>query len=196
MTMAQEKVHARALPMTGAEYLESLRDGRTIWLNGEPVNDVTTHPAFRNGARSVARLYDALHDPEQQAVLTGLTPNGALTHKAFLLARTPEELLARSEAMRAWSRLHFGFMGRSPDYKAGLVVSLGAWPEYFAPFAANATRWYHQLADQCAYLNHVGINPMVDRSKALHQQKEQRIMSDEKANKAATSLCSVVHGRI
>jgi 4-hydroxyphenylacetate 3-monooxygenase len=94
----------------------------------------------RNGARTVARLYDALHDPEQQAVLTVLTPIGALTHRSFLLARTPQDLLARSEAMRAWSRLHFGFMGRSPDYKAGLVVSLGAWPEYFAPYTENANR--------------------------------------------------------
>jgi len=44
-------------------------------------------------------------------------------------------------------------MGRSPDYKAGLAVSLGAWPEYFEPFTQNATHWYHQLADQCSYLN-------------------------------------------
>src|SRR3989442_13994166 len=35
-------------PMNGAEYLESLRDGREIWLYGERVKDVTTHPAFRN----------------------------------------------------------------------------------------------------------------------------------------------------
>ena len=174
MAQATAAVNERPkrLPMTGAQYLEGLRDGREIWINGERVSDVTTHPGFRNGARSVARLYDALHDPEQQAVLTGLTPNGALTHKSFLLARTPQDLLARSEAMRAWSRLHFGFMGRSPDYKAGLVVSLGAWPEYFAPYTENASRWYHKLADECLYLNHVGINPMVDRSKALHEQKE------------------------
>ena len=38
-------------PLTGAEYLESLRDGREIWIYGERVEDVTTHPAFRNTAR-------------------------------------------------------------------------------------------------------------------------------------------------
>lgn len=172
MAAATTPAQTRQVPMTGAQYLESLRDDRELWLNGDRVQDVTTHPAFRNGARSVARLYDALHDPAQQDILTGVTPHGALTHKSFLLARTPQELLARSEAMRAWSKLHFGFMGRSPDYKAGLAVSLGAWPDYFEPYAPNATRWYHQLADTCSYLNHVGINPMVDRSKALHEQKE------------------------
>lgn len=172
MAAATTPTQARRLPMTGAQYLDSIRDGREIWLNGERVPDVTTHLAFRNGARSVARLYDALHDPTLQDVLTGFSPNGAVTHKSFLLARTPQELLARSESMRAWSKLHFGFMGRSPDYKAGLAVSLGVWPEYFDPYAKNATRWYQQLADQCSYMNHVGINPMVDRSKALHEQKE------------------------
>ena len=37
------------------------RDGREVYIYGERVKDVTTHPAFRNAARSIARLYDALH---------------------------------------------------------------------------------------------------------------------------------------
>src|SRR5215213_4258698 len=57
-------------PMTGQEYLDSLRDGREVWAYGERVKDVTTHPAFRNSARSIARLYDSLHDPNLQDVLT------------------------------------------------------------------------------------------------------------------------------
>ena len=63
----------RVRPMTGDEYLESIRDGREIWIYGERVKDVTTHPAFRNTARMLARLYDALHDPARKDVLT--TPN-------------------------------------------------------------------------------------------------------------------------
>ncbi|MFF0296176.1 4-hydroxyphenylacetate 3-hydroxylase N-terminal domain-containing protein [Kitasatospora sp. NPDC004615] len=46
--------------MTGAEYLESLRDGREVWIYGERVKDITTHPAFRTTARSVAGLDDTL----------------------------------------------------------------------------------------------------------------------------------------
>ncbi len=51
-------------PFTGEEYLKSLQDGREIYIYGERVKDVTTHPAFRNAAASVAQLYDALHKPE------------------------------------------------------------------------------------------------------------------------------------
>ena len=43
-------------PMTGEEYRESLRDGREIWIHGERVEDVTTHPAFRNGVRSIGNV--------------------------------------------------------------------------------------------------------------------------------------------
>lgn len=41
----------RASPMTGDAYLDSLRDGREVWIYGERVEDVTTHPGFRNAAR-------------------------------------------------------------------------------------------------------------------------------------------------
>ena len=39
-----------------------LKDGREVYINGERVKDVTTHPAVRNAVRSLSRLYDALHD--------------------------------------------------------------------------------------------------------------------------------------
>jgi len=46
---------------------------------------VTTHPAFRNAARMVARLYDALHDPAKKDILTVETDtgNGGFTHPFF-----------------------------------------------------------------------------------------------------------------
>ena len=50
-------------PMNGAEYVASLKDDRQIYIHGKKVDDVTTHPAFRNAVRMIARLYDALHDP-------------------------------------------------------------------------------------------------------------------------------------
>ena len=59
---SEDAIGAKGRPFTGAEYLESLRDGREVYVYGERVADVTAHPAFRNAARSIARLYDALHD--------------------------------------------------------------------------------------------------------------------------------------
>ena len=41
---------------SGQKHLESLRDGRTIFIDGKRVKDVTTDPAFRNVAASVEIL--------------------------------------------------------------------------------------------------------------------------------------------
>ncbi|MBV8213232.1 MAG: Pyoverdin chromophore biosynthetic protein pvcC, partial [Verrucomicrobia bacterium] len=69
-TAAKEKSAQPSIPLTGQEYLESLNDGREVWIYGEKVKDVTKHPAFRNSCRMIARLYDALHDPAKKGVLT------------------------------------------------------------------------------------------------------------------------------
>ena len=76
-------------PMTGAEYLESLRDQREVWIYGERVKDVTLHPAFRNQARMVARMYDALHHPQTKAQLTCTTDTGSGGYYPSLLQSKP-----------------------------------------------------------------------------------------------------------
>ena len=43
---------------TGPEHLRQIRDGRVVYIGSEKVDDVTAHPAFRNGARSMAAIYD------------------------------------------------------------------------------------------------------------------------------------------
>lgn len=151
--------------MTGEEYLESLRDGREIWLNGERVKDVTTHPAFRNSARSIARLYDAIHDPAQSAELTVPSDTGdGMTHPFFVVPRDSEDLIAGRNAIAAWQRLVYGFMGRTPDYKASLLGTLGANPDFYAPYQENALRLYRQAQERVLYLNHALVHPPVDRN--------------------------------
>ena len=72
----QQHASPAARPLTGEEYIESLRDGREVYIYGEKVADVTTHPAFQNSVRTTARLYDSLHDPARQDVVTAPTDTG------------------------------------------------------------------------------------------------------------------------
>lgn len=157
------------LPLTGQEYLESLRDGRNVYINGERVKDVTTHPAFRNSARSVARLYDALHEPGHAEVLLGRDKFGILTHKFFKPSYSAQELLEARDAIADWAQFSFGFMGRTPDYKASFMATLGAAPEFYAPFTGNAQNWYREYASRVLFLNHVLVNPPVDRNRPIHE---------------------------
>lgn len=125
-------------PFTGEEYLKSLQDGREIYIYGERVKDVTTHPAFRNAAASVAQLYDALHKPEMQDSLCWNTDTGSggYTHKFFRVAKSADDLRQQRDAIAEWSRLSYGWMGRTPDYKAAFGCALGANPGFYGQYSA------------------------------------------------------------
>lgn len=153
-------------PLTGREYLESLRDDREVWLYGDRVKDVTAHPAFRNTARMLARMYDALHDPAKRAVLTTETDTGSggYTHRFFRADRSAEDTLGARDAIAEWARISYGWMGRSPDYKASFLATLGANAEFYAPYQENARRWYRLAQENCYFMNHAIVNPPVDRS--------------------------------
>lgn len=151
-------------PLTGDEYIESLRDDREVYLYGERVKDVTTHPAFHNPVRMTARLYDALHDPAKASVLTTRTDAGTgTTHPFFRAPRSVEDLVADQAAIAEWSRASYGWMGRSPDYKAAFLGTLGANADFYAPFEANARRWYRESQEKVLYWNHAIVHPPVDR---------------------------------
>jgi 4-hydroxyphenylacetate 3-monooxygenase len=157
----------RTRPLTGEEYVESLRDNRAVYLYGDRVRDVTTHPAFANPIRMTARLYDALHDPDKRDLLTGPTDTGGdgYTHRFFTTPRSVEDLVADQRAIATWARMSYGWMGRSPDYKASFLGTLGANAEFYAPFTDNARRWYRESQEKVLYWNHAIVHPPVDRSR-------------------------------
>ena len=154
-------------PQTGAEYLDSLRDDRTVYIYGERVKDVTTHPAFRNTSRMVARLFDALHDKKHadKIMVPTDTGNGGKTHAFFKAPRTLEDLLAGRNAIAEWAKLTYGWLGRSPDYKASFLATLGANSQFYDPFSENAKRWYKFSQERVPFVNHAIIHPPVDRDR-------------------------------
>ena len=158
-------------PMTGDEYIESLRDGREVWIYGERVKDVTTHPAFRNPIRMVARMYDALHDPETKDVLTTKTDTGSdgYTHKYFRTPRSAQDMIEDRDAIAQWARMSYGWMGRSPDYKAAFLGTLGANADFYEPYQENAKRWYKESQEKVLFWNHALVHPPVDRNRPIEE---------------------------
>src|SRR5699024_3781257 len=55
---------------TGNDDIESIRDGRQVWIDGEGVKDVATHPAFKPIVDIRARIYDMGHDPDTKDIMT------------------------------------------------------------------------------------------------------------------------------
>src|ERR1700684_2493650 len=169
-----DAIGAKGRPFTGAEYLGSLRDGREVYVYGERIKDLPTHPAFRNAARSIARLYDALHAEKTKGILTAPTDTGSggYTHKFFRAARSRDDLGAQRDAIAQWARMSYGWMGRSPDYKASLMNTLGANFDFYGKFAGNAKAWYKRAQENVLFMNHAIVNPPVDRAKSADQVKD------------------------
>ena len=88
--------------ITGDEYLHGCARRRA--RSGSTANasrDVTTHPATRHGARSLAHLYDMQHDPALRDTMTYVSPtSGERVGMSFLRPQTIEDLRRRSAMMK------------------------------------------------------------------------------------------------
>src|SRR3984885_9284456 len=141
---------------TGSEYLRSLRDGRAIFVDGERVKDVTSHPAFREAAKRVARLFDVAAAPENRELMTYPSPEtGAPVWRAWQIPRSHADLRAKRLAAEKWAEQTFGLMGRTPDHVAGFIAGYAAKPALFAAagasFAENLQKIYARLRDNHLY---------------------------------------------
>ena len=81
---------------TGADYRESLRDGRRVWVLGEGlIEDVTTHPATRAMVDEYVAWYDRHSDPAWQDTL--------FTPRRRRARRWPTSCRAPPTISRAWA---------------------------------------------------------------------------------------------
>lgn len=171
-------------PKTGAEHLKALRDGRTVYLNGELVKDVTRHAAFRNTVHSAAALYDFQAHPDNVELLTFESPtSGRRVNRAWQMPRSYDELKLRREALTAWLKVHNGWLGRSPDHLASSLVGMIMGIDLFKKQkdgdkrAAAFLDYFQYARDNDVFLTYVIINPQVDRSKAWGEQIDEHLVA-------------------
>ncbi|MGE5147061.1 MAG: 4-hydroxyphenylacetate 3-hydroxylase family protein [Candidatus Eiseniibacteriota bacterium] len=154
--------------LDGKRYLDSLRDGRQVWVNGEKIADVTTHPLFRGMCQEMARLYDLQHDPATRDTMSFVNERGVRVSYSYFEPHSTDDLLKRRRNAEVWARESFGMMGRYPDFCAALAVGfkdVGHELEKFDPAFAKNTAWHHQYAsenDLC--LGHGLHDPNMDKT--------------------------------
>ncbi len=109
---------------TGAEYRAGRRDGRQVWVLGERIADVTTHPATAAVVEANADWYDRHHDPTLRDVLW-TAPDGAGQRqpRAFAVPHTPADLRALAESIRLLSFPNAGNLTHPAGY--GAVITFG-----------------------------------------------------------------------
>ncbi|HVH79161.1 MAG TPA: 4-hydroxyphenylacetate 3-hydroxylase N-terminal domain-containing protein [Stellaceae bacterium] len=164
---------------TGADHLAALHDGRTVYIDGALVNDVTTHPAFRNAVHQAAALYDYQAHPENVDRMTFAAPVSggyARINRCWHLPRTHAELVERRKAMTEWAEQSCGFLGRAPDHVAsslvGQVIGIDVFRRHGDARAQALLAYFDEVRRNDHYVSYVIINPQAERNKTWGEQAE------------------------
>lgn len=168
---------AKEMMKTGSMHRESLRDSRQVYLNGKKAGDVTEHIGFRRSVSSLCGLYDFASSADNADLMTYATGKGGhVANRMWQLPTSYEELVQRRHALEAWSSLHAGFLGRSPDHVAscisGMYMGLGLFEQNDRKRAGALADYYRYARDNDIYLTYVIINPQADRSRAASEQAD------------------------
>ena len=160
---------------SGREYVASLRDGRSIYVNGERVKDVTAYPPFRGVIATIASLYDLQH--ENREALTFVSPQSREpVPMSFLMAATVEEVEKRVRAEEMRAEHTFGLMGRMPDFCNALVTDFATAHDYLGRrekrYGENIVRYYEDCRERDWCLTHTLVDPQIDRSKGPAEQPD------------------------
>ena len=171
--------------MTGARYIESLKDGREVWLDGEKIQDITTHPAFTGIVHELARIYDLQHTEKYRDEMTFISPEtGNRCSVSWLLPRSMEDLKKKRRNSEIWNEQCWGQLGRGPDILAPYMITLynardalGSVKNPHCDFGENIVNYYRHCAENDLFLTHALGDPQVDRSQ--QPQNEQRTVQEE-----------------
>jgi len=155
----------------GRQFLERLDSTpRELWYGDEKITGaVSSHPAFRGAAKSIAALYDMQAKPELRDLMTYRSPtSGEPVGASYLQPRTKEDLAKRTAMMKVWANYSGGVMGRTADYLNSAVMAMAAAKEFFGMegrgYATNIQSYYEHVRERDLLLTHTLINPQSNRA--------------------------------
>jgi len=162
--------------LNAREYRRSLRDGRQVWISGEKVDDVTTHPAFAPMVDAVAAIYDLHFDPAYAERMTFALPEGGRGSRFYKLPQSREDLVLRRQMTLAILDTICPTMDRFGDET---VSALFVWSDrkavldkYDPRYHKAAEGWLHRLQRENLFLTSGNTDPKGDRSRGPHEQDD------------------------
>lgn len=158
---------------TGQEYRDSIRDGRRIWVNGERVNDVTTHPQFKPLVDIRARIFDMQHEEAHRDIMT-VEQDGERNALGSALPRTQDDWWAKRRATDHMLNEIGGVVTRVGDETVGEMWSLfdgqDVLNEVDPQFSKNIETHIHRVLREDPFHVSANTDPKGDRSKAPQDQ--------------------------
>ena len=159
---------------TGAEHIKSLKDGRTVYIDGELVPDVTEHPAFRNSVQigGLALRFSGAPRKHRADDLHAATARTGAINRAWQMPRSYDEMVQRRKALQAWARAVLRLSWAARPITSRRRWSVSAWGSRFsastARIGAKALAGYFEEASRNDYfLTYVIINPQAERGEGL-----------------------------
>lgn len=160
---------------TGNEYQESLQDGREVWIDGERVRNMSTHPAFKPIIDIRARMYDMAHEAQFQEQLTYLDEEtdelNTVYHKP---PRIREDWYEKDVALDALMQDIGGIVIRVSDETVGEMWSLydgqDVLNEVDPQFARNIDRHIVRTTREDPFHVSANTDPKGDRSRLPQEQ--------------------------
>jgi len=158
---------------TGDEYRNSIRDGRLVYINGEKVADVTTHPQFKPLVDIRAKIYDMAHDPATADVMT-VKQDGNTNAIGNALPYTQDDWWAKRRATDTMMETIGGVVTRVGDETVGEMWSLFDGADVLAEidpqFAKNIEDHIYKVLREDPFHVSANTDPKGDRSKAPQDQ--------------------------
>jgi 4-hydroxyphenylacetate 3-monooxygenase len=158
---------------TGRQYLDSLRDGREIYIDGKRVADVTRHPSFKPLVDIRARIYDMQHEAATRDILS-YQENGEWNAVANKLPRTQQDWWDKRKATDTVLDSIGGIVTRVGDETVGEMWSLfdgqDLLNEVDERFSANIRRHIDEVLRGDPFHVSANTDPKGDRSKPPQEQ--------------------------
>jgi 4-hydroxyphenylacetate 3-monooxygenase oxygenase component len=155
---------------TGSQFLEGLRrTKREIWVDGERIEDVTTHPKLRGAAESLAAQFDRQHAYAAECLFAD-TESGEPTNVSHMIPQSRDDLRRRHAGLVRLSEGSMGIMGRTPDYMNMKFAAFASAPNVWAGAdgrnergARNIVNFQRRLSQADISLTHTIIQPTIDK---------------------------------
>ena len=156
---------------SGEQFLKGLRGTRRqLWLEGRLVDDVTAHPALAGAARTLAGVFDRLHEFPGECLVPD-PETGEPLNVGHLIPRSVDDLKRRNRGLARIAEATVGLMGRTPDYMNVKFASFaGRWRDWLsaaggnAEGARNVVEYQKRLSREDISLTHTIIHPTIDKS--------------------------------
>jgi aromatic ring hydroxylase len=152
---------------TSTEFVERLRDGRSVYLGGEVVRDIPSHAAFSGIVDSLCMLIEHHRAPNAPYMMQRCAETARNYSSAYMIPRDLHDVELRGKAFRSVASLTGGVMARTPDFLAAILASWASaqaffvteWPE----LANNVQDYYRYCREQHICLAHAISDPPADR---------------------------------